>query len=186
MAQWQFSSLALFHAIASIYCLAKLPCGGGNGSDDQPLQFWDHGMFLTGDTLHGRSWRESDKSLILLTKDYEPTCVYAARFINCGLTMYSVCHGDCENLKLFQYAYNDAESQGGNKRVFCTDYHMGSQIVDPCNHLFRRSMLLDLREDQQRVLQNLLRERAEPASSARPCCLDNGGRGVHGWWRSHR
>ena len=54
------------------------------------------------DSLHFLVWRESDKSLTLLAKDYEPTQVFAAGLISRGGAMAFVCHDDRQNLKFFQ------------------------------------------------------------------------------------
>uniref|UniRef100_A0A7S1BI36 RSE1/DDB1/CPSF1 C-terminal domain-containing protein n=2 Tax=Corethron hystrix TaxID=216773 RepID=A0A7S1BI36_9STRA len=94
------------------------------------------------DSIHFLVWRESDKSLTLLAKDYEPTCVYAAGFINRGPTMYFVCHDDRENLQFFQYAPTDPASRGGNKLVCRADYHLGTQTTHLRTHLVRNSLLL--------------------------------------------
>jgi len=52
------------------------------------------------DSLFFLVWRESDKSLTLLAKDYEPTQVYASGLISRGGAMSFVCHDERQNLKV--------------------------------------------------------------------------------------
>jgi cleavage and polyadenylation specificity factor subunit 1 len=87
-------------------------------------------------------WRESDKSLTLLAKDYEPTPVYAAGMISRGASMAFACHDDRENLQFFQYAPGDPEARGGNKLVCRADVHLGMQTVSLESHWCRSSLLI--------------------------------------------
>ena len=77
------------------------------------------------DSLHFLVWRESDKSLTLLAKDYEPTAVFSAGIISRGGAVSFICHDDRENIQSFQYAPNDDASRGGNKLVLRGDFHLG-------------------------------------------------------------
>ena len=45
------------------------------------------------DSLYFLVWRESDKSLTLLAKDYEPTTVYCTGLLSRGASLAFVCHG---------------------------------------------------------------------------------------------
>ena len=56
------------------------------------------------DSMYFLVWRESDKSLTLLAKDYDPIHVYAAGIMTRGAAMTFVCHDDRQNLQFFQYA----------------------------------------------------------------------------------
>jgi len=94
------------------------------------------------DSLHFLVWRESDKSLTLLAKDYEPTPVYAAGMISRGASMAFACHDDRENLQFFQYAPGDPEARGGNKLVCRADVHLGMQTVSLESHWCRSSLLI--------------------------------------------
>ena len=53
------------------------------------------------DSLYFLVWRESDKSLTLLAKDYDPISVYAAGVLTRGAAMSLVCHDDRQNLQFF-------------------------------------------------------------------------------------
>ena len=95
------------------------------------------------DSLFFLVWRESDKSLTLLAKDYEPIPVYAAGLISRGAAMTFVCHDDRQNLQFFQYAPGDAAARGGNKLVSRADIHLGAQTVSLENHFCRSSILIN-------------------------------------------
>lgn len=86
-------------------------------------------------------WRESDKSLTLLAKDYEPTPVYAAGLLARGANMAFVCHDDRQNLQFFQYAPKDDAARGGNKLVCRADFHLGAQTISMQSHWCRPSIL---------------------------------------------
>lgn len=101
-------------------------------------------FFLLSDaynSLHFLVWRESDKSLTLLAKDYEPTCVYAAGLLTRGGALSFVCHDDRQNLSFFSYSPNDPAARGGNKLVCRADCHLGAQTVFFQSHLCRSSLL---------------------------------------------
>ena len=97
----------------------------------------------TYDSLHFLVWRESDKSLTLLAKDYEPTCVYAAGLLTRGGAVSFVCHDDRQNLTFFGYAPNDPAARGGNRLVRRADYHLGAQTVGLQSHYCRSSLLVN-------------------------------------------
>jgi cleavage and polyadenylation specificity factor subunit 1 len=77
------------------------------------------------DSMYLLVWRESDKSLTLLAKDYEPTTIYCAGMLSRGSSIVFVCHDERENLQFFQYAPKDEASRGGNKLVCRADFHLG-------------------------------------------------------------
>mmetsp|Transcript_23882 Transcript_23882/g.50043 ORF Transcript_23882/g.50043 Transcript_23882/m.50043 type:complete len:2077 (-) Transcript_23882:3538-9768(-) len=95
------------------------------------------------DSLHFLVWRESDKSLTLLAKDYEPTQVFAAGLISRGGAMAFVCHDERQNLQFFQYAPTDAAARGGNKLVCRADYHLGSQTTALKSYWGQSSLLFN-------------------------------------------
>eukprot|EP00541_Cyclophora_tenuis_P014838 CAMPEP_0116569886 /NCGR_PEP_ID=MMETSP0397-20121206/16603_1 /TAXON_ID=216820 /ORGANISM="Cyclophora tenuis, Strain ECT3854" /LENGTH=362 /DNA_ID=CAMNT_0004097621 /DNA_START=105 /DNA_END=1189 /DNA_ORIENTATION=+ len=95
------------------------------------------------DSLYFLVWRESDKSLTLLAKDYEPIPVYAAGVLSRGAAMTFVCHDDRQNLQFFQYAPGDAAARGGNKLVCRADVHLGGQTTSLENHFCRSSLLVN-------------------------------------------
>jgi len=93
------------------------------------------------DSLHFLVWRESDKSLTLLAKDYEPTAIFAAGTISRGGTLAFMCHDDRQNLQFFQYAPKDEASRGGNKLVCRADFHLGMQTIAMHSHWCKSSLL---------------------------------------------
>jgi CPSF A subunit region len=95
------------------------------------------------DSLYFLVWRESDKSLTLLAKDYEPIPVFAAGLMTRGTSMTFVCHDDRQNLQFFQYAPGDAAARGGNKLVCRADVHLGAQTTFMDNHFCRSSILIN-------------------------------------------
>jgi CPSF A subunit region len=94
------------------------------------------------DSLYFLIWRESDKSLTLLAKDYDPIPVYATGIMSRGAAMTFVCHDDRQNLQFFQYSPGDAAARGGNKLVCRADYHLGKQTTSFRGHYCRPSLLI--------------------------------------------
>jgi len=94
------------------------------------------------DSIHFLVWRESDKSLTLLAKDYDPIVVYAAGIMSRGAAMTFLCHDDRQNLQFFQYAPGEAAARGGNKLVCRSDFHLGSQTIAFQQHYCRSSLLI--------------------------------------------
>lgn len=88
-------------------------------------------------------WRESDKSLTLLAKDYEPIPVFSIGLMSRGGSMTFVCHDDRHNLQFFQYAPGDPAARGGNKLVCRADIHLGSQTVGLQSYFCRSSLLVN-------------------------------------------
>jgi len=95
------------------------------------------------DSLFFLVWRESDKSLTLLAKDYDPIPVYCSGILSRGGSLDFVCHDDRQNLQFFQYAPGDPAARGGNKLVCRADFHLGSQTTDLSNHFCRSSLLIN-------------------------------------------
>lgn len=95
------------------------------------------------DSLYFLVWRESDKSLTLLAKDYDPIPVYATGLLSRGGSLDLVCHDDRQNLQFFQYSPGDVGARGGNKLVGRADYHLGSQTTDLQSHFCRSSLLVN-------------------------------------------
>jgi cleavage and polyadenylation specificity factor subunit 1 len=94
------------------------------------------------DSLHFLVWRESDKSLTLLAKDYDPIQVYAAGLMSRGPAMTFLCHDDRQNLQFFQYAPGEAAARGGNKLVCRADFHLGTQTISFASHFCRSSLFV--------------------------------------------
>jgi cleavage and polyadenylation specificity factor subunit 1 len=95
------------------------------------------------DSLYFLVWRESDKSLTLLAKDYDPIPVYCSGILSRGGSLDFVCHDDRQNLQFFQYAPGDPAARGGNKLVCRADFHLGSQTTDISSHFCRSSLLIN-------------------------------------------
>lgn len=95
------------------------------------------------DSLHFLVWRESDKSLTLLAKDYEPSCVYATGIISRGGAVSFVTMDDRQNISFFSYAPSDVAARGGNKLVCRADHHLGQQTVGFVSHFCRSSLIVN-------------------------------------------
>ena len=95
------------------------------------------------DSLYFLVWRESDKSLTLLAKDYDPIPVYATGLLGRGGSLDLICQDDRQNLQFFQYAPGDAAARGGNKLVCRADFHLGSHTAEFQNHFCRSSLLIN-------------------------------------------
>jgi cleavage and polyadenylation specificity factor subunit 1 len=94
------------------------------------------------DSLHFLVWRETDKSLTLLAKDYDPIAVYATGLMSRGAAITFICNDDRQNLQFFQYSPGEAAARGGNKLVCRADYHMGSQTTSIASYFCRSSLLV--------------------------------------------
>jgi cleavage and polyadenylation specificity factor subunit 1 len=94
------------------------------------------------DSLHFLVWRESDKSLTLLAKDYDPIPVFAAGLMSRGAAVTFLCHDDRQNLQFFQYAPGEAAARGGNKLVCRADCFLGCQTTAFRTHYCRSSLLV--------------------------------------------
>ncbi len=95
------------------------------------------------DSVYFLVWRESDKSLTLLAKDYEPNCVYASGIMSRGGALSFVTHDDRQNLCFFGYAPNEQASRGGNKLVCRADCHLGQQTIGFTSHFCRSSLVVN-------------------------------------------
>ena len=95
------------------------------------------------DSLYFLVWRESDKSLTMLAKDYDPIPVFCCGILSRGGSLDFVCHDDRQNLQFFQYAPGDPAARGGNKLVCRADFHFGSQTTDFQSHFCRSSLLIN-------------------------------------------
>jgi cleavage and polyadenylation specificity factor subunit 1 len=103
------------------------------------------------DSIYFLVWRESDKSLTLLAKDYEPTEVYSSGMISRGGSLAFICHDDRQNLQFFSYAPGEAAARGGNKLVCRADFHLGAQTVSLQNHLCRSSLIINSANDMSTI-----------------------------------
>ena len=103
-------------------------------------------------SLYFLIWRESDKSLTLLAKDYEPTCVYASGIISRGGALSFVTQDDRQNLCFFSYAPGDAAAKGGNKLVCRADHHLGHQTVGLSSHFCRSSLVINSANPQSTLV----------------------------------
>jgi len=95
------------------------------------------------DSFHFLVWRESDKSLTLLAKDYEPSCVYAAGIISRGGAVSFVSQDDRQNLSFFSYAPSDVAARGGNKLICRADCHVGQQTVGFMSYFCKSSLVIN-------------------------------------------
>lgn len=94
------------------------------------------------DSLYFLVWRESDKSLTLLAKDYDPVPVHAIGIMSSGAAVTFLCHDDRQNLQFFQYAPGEAAARGGNKLVCRADFHFGSQTTALSSYYCKTSLLV--------------------------------------------
>jgi len=93
------------------------------------------------DSLHFLVWRESDKSLTLLAKDYDPIPVVVSGLMSRGPTMTFAGHDIRQNLQFFQYAPGEAASRGGNKLVVRADFHLGASTTALVSFPCRSSLI---------------------------------------------
>jgi cleavage and polyadenylation specificity factor subunit 1 len=107
------------------------------------IQYFKHFLLLSDayDSLYFLIWRESDKSLTLLAKDYDPIPVVATGIMRRGPNATFLCHDDRQNIQFFQYAPGEASARGGNKLVCRADYHLGTRTIAMASQYCRSSLV---------------------------------------------
>jgi cleavage and polyadenylation specificity factor subunit 1 len=73
-------------------------------------------------------WKEKQRQLVLLAKDYEPLAVSATEFNLFEKRLALLAVDMEENLHVMQFAPNDIESRGGQRLLRTGDFHLGVQV----------------------------------------------------------
>eukprot|EP00941_MAST-03F_sp_MAST-3F-sp1_P003151 g3151.t1 len=89
------------------------------------------------DSIQLLRWKENDRRVVLLAKDYDPLDGTATDFLVNDRQLGIVAADTEGNLQVFQYAPLNVASRGGNRLLPAADFHLGSRIVQ----LKRRKML---------------------------------------------
>ncbi|KAJ0404451.1 hypothetical protein ATCC90586_001955 [Pythium insidiosum] len=80
-------------------------------------------------SVHFLRWREKQRQLQLLAKDYEPLAITATEY-SVAEKKLALLAGDMEeNLHVMQFAPQDIESRGGQRLLRTSDFHLGVQIT---------------------------------------------------------
>ncbi|KAK1944355.1 Cleavage and polyadenylation specificity factor subunit 1 [Phytophthora citrophthora] len=79
-------------------------------------------------SVHFLRWREMQRQLVLLAKDYEPLAVSATEFSVYEKKLALLAVDMDENLHVMQYAPQDIESRGGQRLLRVSDFHLGVQV----------------------------------------------------------
>jgi len=79
-------------------------------------------------------WRDKDKTLNLLSRDYCRTPTFAAGVISISGSLSFVVHDERENIRVLTYAPNDPAAEGGAKLCSRADMHIGLTAVDFSSH----------------------------------------------------
>ncbi|CAH0478085.1 unnamed protein product [Peronospora belbahrii] len=79
-------------------------------------------------SVHFLRWRENQRQLILLAKDYEPLAVSATEFSVFEKKLALLAVDMDENLHVMQFAPQDIESRGGQRLLRVSDFHLGVQV----------------------------------------------------------
>ncbi|POM60135.1 putative cleavage and polyadenylation specificity factor CPSF, partial [Phytophthora palmivora] len=74
-------------------------------------------------------WREMQRQLVLLAKDYEPLAVSATEFSVFEKKLALLAVDMDENLHVLQFAPHDIESRGGQRLLRVSDFHLGVQVA---------------------------------------------------------
>ncbi|TDH71369.1 hypothetical protein CCR75_006593 [Bremia lactucae] len=89
-------------------------------------------FILYGDvykSVHFLQWRELQRQLLLLAKDYEPLTVSATEFSVFETKVALLAVDMDENLHVLQYLPQDIESRGGQRLLRVSDFHLGVQVA---------------------------------------------------------
>ncbi|KAG5187769.1 Cleavage/polyadenylation specificity factor, A subunit [Tribonema minus] len=73
-------------------------------------------------------WRDEDRSINQLAKDYEPTQVYATVFLVDQPSLGIVVGDSSGNIKILRYAPQLLASRGGHRLVCDADFHIGAPV----------------------------------------------------------
>ncbi|KAI9907434.1 hypothetical protein PsorP6_002934 [Peronosclerospora sorghi] len=79
-------------------------------------------------SVHFLRWREAQRQLTLLAKDYEPLAVSATEFSVFDKKLALLAVDMDENLHVMQFAPQDIESRGGQRLLRVSDFHLGMQV----------------------------------------------------------
>ena len=79
-------------------------------------------------------WKEKEKTLTLLSRDYCRTPTFAAGVITRAGGLAFVVHDERENIRVLQYAPNDPAAEGGAKLCSRADMHVGLTAVEMSSH----------------------------------------------------
>ncbi|KAJ8542479.1 hypothetical protein ON010_g12334 [Phytophthora cinnamomi] len=79
--------------------------------------------------VHFLRWREMQRQLVLLAKDYEPLAVSATEFSVFEKKLALLAVDMDENLHVMQFAPQDIESRGGQRLLRVSDFHLGVQVA---------------------------------------------------------
>lgn len=80
-------------------------------------------------SAHFLRWREMQRQLVLLAKDYEPLAVTATEFSVFEHKLALLASDMEENLHVMQFAPHDVESRGGQRLLRTADFHLGVQVA---------------------------------------------------------
>lgn len=79
-------------------------------------------------SVHFLRWKEKQRQLVLLAKDYEPLAVSATEYNLFEKRLALLAVDMEENLHVMQFAPNDIESRGGQRLLRTGDFHLGVQV----------------------------------------------------------
>ncbi|RLN10385.1 hypothetical protein BBJ28_00017564 [Nothophytophthora sp. Chile5] len=80
-------------------------------------------------SVHFLRWKEKQRQLTLLAKDYEPLAVSATEFNVFEKKLALLAVDMDENLHVMQFAPQDIESRGGQRLLRTSDFHLGVQVA---------------------------------------------------------
>ncbi|KAL4102467.1 hypothetical protein PRIC1_006212 [Phytophthora ramorum] len=80
-------------------------------------------------SVHFLRWREKQRQLVLLAKDYEPLAVSTTEFSVFEKKLALLAVDMDENLHVMQFAPQDIESRGGQRLLRVSDFHLGVQVA---------------------------------------------------------
>ena len=80
-------------------------------------------------SIHFLRWKEYERSLTLLGKDFNPLPVHAIDFSISDKSLGLIAADDWKNISVFDFSPDDVQSRGGQQLIQRNDMHIGSHIT---------------------------------------------------------
>lgn len=90
-------------------------------------------------------WKEFERSLTLLAKDFNPLPIFATDFSISDSNLGLVAADEWKNLSIFQFSPHDIQSRGGQQLIQSNDLHLGSHVTSITRHRIPKHVIASSR-----------------------------------------